>query len=440
MRALSSLDDSRSGPIARRWNQGRGWWLGALSVVLFAAGLFNSPPWKGDSRDRRVEINAEPIRVAASLLRQGRFSDPFATPTGPTAHVAPALPLLQYLILRFVSDGRAGWLAVRFLPAFAVSMQLALLPWLAPRLGYPTSVGVLASVLGLLFKPGLDEQWESHLAGLAALLLTSAACVCLKRAYSPGWSLAVGVFAGIAAYLNPVLGAVYLAWVAWIGRPLGHLSRQVLPLWLAPLLMITPWTVRNLVVLGGLFPVRDDLGLELYVSYNDCAPYGFLASIRNSCIQRFHPNSSVEEALAVRAMGEYQYNRDRFRTAVQWVRFHPGKATALTAQRIWYFWFPSDDGLQGYRRERARMLSRHILTLASFVGLYLCLKRRRTASGAFLLAWVALFPLVYYLAQFDYRYRYPIFWTTWLLAADSILPLARFRFGRLDRRRRPAAV
>ena len=217
-----------------------------------------------------------------------------------------------------------------------------------------------------------------------------------------------------------------MSWVVYSGRSPGFLSRQVLPLWLAPLLMMAPWTFRNLTTLGGLFPVRDDLGLELYVSYNDCAPYGFRESMRRGCIQGFHPNSSAKEALAVHALGEYRYNQDRFRKALLWIRLHPAKAAGLTAERIWFFWFPSEDGMQGYRQQRIRMLALHALTLASFLGLYLSLERR-LVSAEFLLFWVAIFPLIYYFVQFEYRYRYPILWVTWLLAADSILRITRLR-------------
>jgi hypothetical protein len=41
---------------------------------------------------------------------------------------------------------------------------------------------------------------------------------------------------------------------------------------------------------------------------------------------------------------------------------------------------------------------------------------RPTASRVLVL-WLVIFPLVYYLVQFETRYRYPILWLTWLLAA-----------------------
>jgi len=86
------------------------------------AGLFVNPPWKGFTKNRQVEFIAEPVRVARSLWQEHVFSNPFETPTGYTAHVAPGLPFLQAVVLRFAGDGSSGWLALRLLPALALTV------------------------------------------------------------------------------------------------------------------------------------------------------------------------------------------------------------------------------------------------------------------------------------------------------------------------------
>ena len=398
--------------------------------------MLNDPPWKGYNRSRHVELNAEPVRIASSILHSGEFANPFATmPTGPTAHAAPGLPFLQFAILRLFGDGSAGWLGLRFLPSLALSLQFALLPWLAREMGFTWWTGVLASVFGLAAKAGLEERWEAHIAGLLSLLLTASACRWQVGRRSGTWAIVTGAIAALAIYVQPVMGATYGVWVLWSARPLGFLSRRVLPLWLIPLALAVPWIARGYAVLGGLFPLRDNLGIEMYVSFNDCAPYSFRANMRNSCIERFHPNSSVDEALAIRTMGEYRYNQDRLQKALSWISGHPGQATGLVLRRIWFFWFPSDDGWQGYLEQRVRMLALDVLTLLSFAGLYLYLKRglkRGPVGGPFILLWIALYPLIYYAIQFEFRYRYPILWTTWLLAAWAIVELIRLIRRPLD--------
>lgn len=53
-------------------------------------------------------------------------------------------------------------------------------------------------------------------------------------------------------------------------------------------------------------------------------------------------------------------------------------------------------------------------------------------STTFLLLWIALFPLIYCLVQFEYRY--PLLWTTCLLAAEAIRLLAREVWSGTQRR------
>src|ERR1035441_7823558 len=92
----------------------REWTMIGVSVALFAACFLNYGPWRGYSSDRKVEIIAEPIRIAHNLLVEGEFRDPFgALPTGRTAHIAPGLPFLQFLVLKTLGDGARGWLALQ---------------------------------------------------------------------------------------------------------------------------------------------------------------------------------------------------------------------------------------------------------------------------------------------------------------------------------------
>ena len=394
-----------------------------IALLLFLAGVLNDPPWKWYSSAQHVAYVGEAEKVAGSLYHGRGFSDPFGVmDTGPTAHVAPAYPFLQSLLLRGWGDHAAGWLALRILPTVALSLQFALLPYCARLFGYSAWIGVLASIFGLIVKPGKEEHWEAHLAGLAALLLTAGACRWMER---PGvWiGLVTGVTAGLAILMQPVIALVYVAWLLYIGR------RGGLWLWAIPLLLCTPWMIRNKTVLG-FTGIRDNLGTELHVSFNDCAPYGVRESEKQFCYEPLHPNTSLEEAKAVRAMGEYEYNQNRLRQAILWIAGHPARAAILAGERIWFFWFPSDAGWSGYLGQRKRTLAGHFLTAASILGLLLSVRRR--IRGAFPLAlWVILYPVIYYLVKFEVRYRYPILWVTWLTGAYAVAYL--WQWTRVDK-------
>jgi hypothetical protein len=393
--------------------------LTLVSALLFAAGLANYRPWRGFSSDRRVEFNAEPIRIAHNLRETGNFANPFSPlPTGPTAHIAPGFPALQFLLMETFGDGAAGWLALQTLPVVALCLELAVLPWFARGIGLSFWTGALAAVFGLLNKPGSEPQWEAHLAGLLGLFLCAVVCRFELNRQSLVLALGTGVLSGALFYFQPVFALPYVCWVISFLRR-GHFTRSVLIISLVPAALCLPWSLRNYWTLGTP-EIRDNFGLELYVSFNDCAPYGLKENLASLCHGAHHPNSSVEEAADVKRLGEFNYNRARFRRACGWILAHPAVALALIAKRFWFFWFPSDGGLSGYRLERARLLYQHIFTILAICGLYWSWKRYclRFVHLCFL-----LFPMVYYVVEFDPRYRYPILWMTWLLAAYATLEL-----------------
>ncbi len=434
------------------WSQPRGWRLWLVASVLFAGGFLNDPPWKFYPPDQPLTPNAEAQHVVVNLLREGSFANPFSVArTGPTAHVAPGYPWLVLALLRVFGDGAAGVVAIRVLATGALSLQFALLPWAARVFGYSAWTGVLAALFGILVKPGREEMWETHVAGLATMLL--AVGMCTWRGTAPygrgsangdlhGSNLVstaplaeprpqeavpqpsalraavLALAAGLVFLLQPVIAAVYVAWAAT--RPAHR--------WLLltiPLLVCAPWIVRNSIATGGPSFIRDDLGLELYVSFNDCAPYGIRTSERQGCVTALHPNASPGEAAAVASLGEYRYNQSRLRIALAWIAGHPLHAVRLIAQRAWFFWFPSDDGFEGYLAQRKRFLALHALTLLSFAGLWA--SWRRLASTHVLALWLVVYPLIYYLVEFEERYRYPILWITFLLAAAAIPAVLRPR-------------
>ena len=64
------------------------------------------------------------------------------------------------------------------------------------------------------------------------------------------------------------------------------------------------------------------------------------------------------------------------------------------------------------------------MTLLSIPGLWLLWKKNAHAAGILAL-WLVLFPLIYYVVQFDPRYRFPILWVNFLLAGILMAELAK---------------
>jgi hypothetical protein len=67
----------------------------------------------------------------------------------------------------------------------------------------------------------------------------------------------------------------------------------------------------------------------------------------------------------------------------------------------------------------------YLMTLLSGAGL-LILYQRDARSAAICMSCLTLYPLVYYIVQFEDRYRYPVMWVTFLLGA---LPITTYVKG-----------
>ena len=390
--------------------------LWAVSLLLLLACFLTYRPWTEFEGHQSVPILSETLRIADNVYRSGEFANPFGPlPTGYTAHTAPGFPILASWVFRSFGEGNGGWIVLKCLPVLAFGLQLALLPWCSRILGFNSWTGVIAGVLALLVKPLCSEQWEAHEAGLAILILASLICCWTNSFTTVGVALLTGTVAGLTVCLQPVMALVYIGWLLFIARRTGLRSWRAIPLWAAPLLICAPWMVRNEVRLGTPW-IRDDLGIELNVSFNDCAPYGFEQSQKQGCFGRFHPNQNLAEANEVRRLGEVSYNHQRERTAFEWIVQHPGRSVELVGQRIWHFWFPPIDRWPEYLRNSKQTRLLQTLTLASIGGLWLSLKYRLPGLPILGIL-LGLFPLVYYVVQFEPRYRYPILWVTCLEAA-----------------------
>jgi hypothetical protein len=394
----------------------------AASLVLFVLCFLRY--WVGYDMTSVVPDAPEPWRIAHSLRATGHFSNPFdPLETGPSAHLAPAFPTFLALMTKVFGVNRVGGYAYVFAATLAVSILLGLFPLVSRFLGMGVLTGILAAGVWLVAKPPIFASWEVTYAGV---LIAIATCCFLRilrlPAPSLGDTLRLGFLIGFLTLLIPTCIPVFLCWLIWLAFSwkASMFRAPAVILILLPVLMVSPWIVRNYLVFDRIILVRDNLGLELSVSNNDCAAFGLRANMQSGCFQDFHPNGSVGEAAKVLAMGEARYNELRLHQAVNWIAANLSRFTSLCAQRLVAFWLPHEsDNLaremstQGRRRERCCV---YIMTFLSMIGLWVT-ARRDIKSAAVCAIWLGVFPIIYYVVQYEDRYRYPIMWVTFLLGA-----------------------
>jgi hypothetical protein len=317
------------------------------------------------------------------------------------------------------------------------SLQYALLPLLGVMSG-TRRASLVAAVVGALVPWRIlkDIRWETSLTGLALLLAVLLTLRAWKQPAQPGRGLdtrdddpaplwneqasltsrlgLAGFFWGVLFLVCPSMLPAFLLLLLFF-----TMKRSWKPAcWMAVIcgLTILPWCVRNYVQLGGFVFIRDNLPIELHVSNNDFASPILQDNIREvpgNFFHLMHPHSSEPEALLVAQEGELAYNAEKLHETLRWIRTHPRKFVALTAQRIVDFWILPSRSVQ---LKSAAFVAVEFLAIW---GLALWLKQDVPAAWILLAVWAG-FPLVYYFVQVDSRYHYPLDWSTFFLATLAV--------------------
>jgi hypothetical protein len=396
------------------------------SSALFLACMFRY--WVSYDPNASVVRTQESASIAFNFIESHQFANPFyLLNTGPSAHLAPAFPIFMALVFKTFGVHAAGAFALQLMAVLTVSIQVALFPFFSSRLGMGQINGFLGACFWIVAKPILIAYWEAY---YAALLISVACCVYRRylnrEARGPGWGAwLLGILMGLLILMTPTLAPVLaagLAWEIW-RRKSAFLRESFLPLVLLPALIVSPWLIRNYLVFHHLM-IRDNFGLELSISNNDCAQFSLRRNMDSGCSNKMHPEGSLNQARKVLELGEVRYNGLRLKEALQWIEGHPERFASLTGMRFIAFWFPTESGTihyagTGRRLERVVI---YLMTLLSFYGLVI-LYRRDIKSAAICVSCLALYPLVYYVIQYIDRYRCPILWLTFLLGA---LPITKF--------------
>jgi hypothetical protein len=374
-----------------------------------------------------IPSGAETLQVAHALVTSGRYADPFGSiqaHSGYTAHLAPVYPAFLALLFRGLGYGLASLTVLWVANMMFIAVQMALLPLLSFRLGLGALPGVAGASLGILLPHyTVDFVWESLLVGTELVIL----CLFTRKIFGDphSWWRAslLGVLWGIAILTNPVTVLVLAVWVlaSSLSQPPGQRRATITScaiMIVVAAVICAPWIVRNKIRLGGFFFIRDNLGLELSVSNNDCASATLRTNLESGCQKLVHPSRNYEITEQMDKVGEYQFNEMQLHQALVWIAGHPKRFALLTAQRFVLFWFPVK-GLAPFRRYPPVVW---VTTLFSFFGLARLWNRNRRAAwslgGAML-----VYPLIYYIVQFEPRYRDPIMWISLLLAGFGLTEL-----------------
>jgi hypothetical protein len=366
--------------------------------------------------------------TAANLANHGAYANPFhALPTDPSAVCPPLYPFLLALLMKVLRLPALVLLAASLGNIFVNALTAAWLPRVSWLFYGDAGPGIAASVLWLMAAQ-LMPSWDASytVAALIFFCLFSAATFRKERVFVFGVS--AGLLAGALLLLNPISLLVFAPWIGYLlvfqRTTLKHAAAYCCIVLGTAALVVFPWALRNDRQLGG-FVIRTGLGLNLYIKNNDCSKISLYEDLHNGCSLTYEPTFNVNEARAVRDLGEINYDRLRMADAKAWIRTHPKAFLRLTLVRARAFWFPP---LEEYPF-RATVIS--IATMLSIPGLVLMAYRRERIT-VFVLVVLLIFPPMYYIISSNIRSRYPILWLSLLPAGYFVLWLARLGKARLQ--------
>ena len=338
--------------------------------------------------------NYEQMAIARSVVNGHGFANPFGYITGPTAAYTPVHPLMLAAVLYLQGNRPAAVFALVLAEVAIQTLGLVLLLYIAVAAFASWIPGAFAAC-GLVFCTWPLPQWESSTAWLAF----EAVFLCALLGVRWGWT---GAVMGLGWLVSPALGPASLV-VVWLVRGRKYVAACAA----IAIIVIVPWAARNWLVMRAPIFLRDNFGLELFLSNNDLAGTSE-EDAEAARYQRWHPGSNSAVAAELARVGEPEYFGRLQAEALGWIRRHPGRFLQLTIARIW-MWWASSWLVAG-------------ISLLAFVGLWI--NRRTTASKA-ALAGLLIFPAPYYLIQFNPRYTYPELWLAALMAGDVCFRLVR---------------
>ncbi len=379
-----------------------GWMILVALIVRLSVVPFVYDEWMSPFNITHYEQG----NVARSILAGHGFGSPWLS-NQPSAILPPVFPLIVAALFKiFGIHTSSSILAVCSLNC--LFSALACVPvYLVARRSFGMRVARWAGWAWALSPYGIyfsaEWAWSTHLLLLCLCWLLYFAQRLEDSSRVTSWA-GFGLLAGIAGLTEPSVLVVVPFLMVLSGWRLRQAGRP----WLVPgfaaaltlAVTISPWILRNAIVFHRFIPMRDSMGLEMYLGNTGDALH-WRSGDR-------HPNHNSQE-LAEYNAGEVAYMDHKLSQAAAYIGTHPRWYASMCFRRAVYLW-------TGYWSFDPRYLAQEPLdpfnipfatatSALGLLGLAITWKYQRVESLRFA-GILILYPLMYYFVHPEaYRMR-----------------------------------
>jgi hypothetical protein len=289
----------------------------------------------------------EAFNVAAALANGFGFADAFGVGQGPTAHLLPINPAIAGGL--YAIFGIHAWPAEFLLACWSIGLAMGtylLLFRAFGRLGSPRWARLIALAFACIAPVYIPQEsvdfriWEGGLAVfLCALFLDRLLAFQSSKIVLIHAVAGMAVLTALLFFVNPTLGlgAYACAAIVCLKRLHGVQLAGTIGLAVGALaIFLTPWVIRNALVMGEPILLRSNVGLELAIANYPGAIEAkdprdqYLLRLRE-----IHPFQSDTAYQAMRmAGGEAAYARQLGNEAWRWIAANPWPAAQLASRHL----------------------------------------------------------------------------------------------------------
>lgn len=398
------------------------WVIAAVALFARLAYIAIMRTWAFSADHNHFMFGYETGSIARSIAIGKGFSSPFRNvDTGPTAWIAPLYPYFCALVFKvFGVFSTASAVVILATNCIASAATVVPLYRLADRVFGRASALVTCWTWALVpyfMSWPASWVWEIAFSALFVVLLISFA-LDLPFGNTRRW-IYFGVLGGVAILTNPALLTlmpVAALWAIWRSPLRSTTLRRAGTAAIICIAVVSPWIVRNRVVLGKAVFVRDNFAFEFSLgNFPGGSGMGW---------KGLHPSENDRVMKEYASKGELGFVAARADFPKTWITQHTAEFAQQSLHRFTAFWDGTSQNWGKFADDIWTPLPFFTLTVLALLGFLLALGNR---IGPALLMGISclLYAWPYYITYPQTRYRHAIEPLLVLLASYFVVELCK---------------